>query len=430
MKSRRTTLLPLVLAIALTGCGYNQVQAQNATPIPQSLIMAAERASHSSMALADIMARAHGQSVRDIELEVPDAHVPDFLLQRVRLDYNGPMGQVLQRISTDIGYRVAEYNEPSSGRSWEPWIRLHGDKPLVQHFKEMNSQTPWHLVLDHVNRRIVVDYDADGSMANQVQRAQRALNSDRINTQARLPDTQSIQLNADRQVSNDVIPAPESSARQAQIASAPTTTQPPMPLPSNNNALPVEGRGYWYAGITGYQTQARAEDMRTWLGANEFEALVKAAGGGFEVHVPAIDDQQAASIRQQLSGLGVPSTVNYHSGTARQVQSTFTSTSSGRNPYPASTTAETNTRTAAPTTADLIASKWYVQIAYTISESGARSLANSQKLRDLPLNAYRLGRGWAVRLGPYDSRSEALVVMKEARGTGYADAYPVQGSNA
>ena len=170
--------------------------------------------------------------------------------------------------------------------------------------------------------------------------------------------------------------------------------------------------------------------MRTWLGANEFEALVKAAGGGFEVHVPPIDDQQAASIRQQLSGLGVPSTVNYHSGTARQVQSTFTSTSSGRNPYPASTTAETNTRTAAPTTADLIASKWYVQIAYTISESGARSLANSQKLRDLPLNAYRLGRGWAVRLGPYDSRSEALVVMKEARGTGYADAYPVQGSNA
>ena len=102
-----TALLPLVLA--LVGCGFNQVKAQNSTPIPQSLIIAAERASNSSMALADIMARSHGQSVRDIELELPDVHVPDFLLQRVRLDYNGPMEQVLERVSHDIGYRVVEY---------------------------------------------------------------------------------------------------------------------------------------------------------------------------------------------------------------------------------------------------------------------------------------------------------------------------------
>lgn len=407
------------------------MQANGTTPIPQSLILAAERASHSSMALADIMARSHGQSVRDIELEVPNANVPDFLLQRVRLDYNGPMEQVLSRVSTDIGYRVTEYNEPASGRSWEPWIRLTGDKPLVQHFKEMNSQTPWHLVLDHRNRRIVLDYDADGSMANQVRRAQQGLNEERQTSTARLPSTNRIDENARRQVSNDVIPAPVMPSQQAQL----THSAPMSQTSSHRNDLPPEGRGYWHAKISGYQHNDRAEEMTQWLEANDFIGVVRPSGSQFAVHIPAHDDQHAAELSHELSELGVPTTVHYYSVGGDSRQSNPQVTADAPAYQTATTTAATDQRRASTsysqaelTQADEL--KWFVQIAYTPIEQGARDLAAANEIEGMQARAYSHGRGWAVRAGPYASRNDANIAVRSARQEGFSDAYPVKGSSA
>lgn len=421
----RITLLPLLFA--LSGCGYNQVQASGTTPIPQSLILAAERASHSSMALADIMARSHGQSVRDIELEVPNANVPDFLLQRVRLDYNGPMEQVLSRVSTDIGYRVTEYNEPASGRSWEPWIRLSGDKPLVQHFKEMNSQTPWHLVLDHRNRRIVLDYDSDGSMAKQVRRAQQGLNEERQTSTARLPSTNRIDENARRQVSNDVIPAPVMPSQQAQTAHSAPTPQ----ASSHRNALPPEGRGYWHAKISGYQNNDRAEEMTQWLEANDFIGIVRQSGSQFAVHIPAHDDQHAADLSQELSEMGVPTTVHYYSVGSDSRRNNPQMTENAPTHQTASASVATNRPQAStPQKAEPDELLWFVQIAYTPVEQGARDLAAANEINGKPTRAYAQGRGWAVRAGPYASRNEANTAVRSARQDGFSDAYPVKGSSA
>lgn len=412
----KTSLLPLLLAVS--GCGYNQVQAQNSTPIPQSLIMAAERASQSSMAMRDMMARSHGQSVRDIELELPDEHIPDFLLQEVRIDYNGPMEQVLARVSHDIGYRVVEYNEPSSGISWQPWIRLDGNKPLIQHFKEMNSQIPWHLILDHRSGRIVLDYAEDGSIARQVQRAQASLNRNEATLGVRsLPDTSSMRESADQQVSANVIPGAEGPARQASASLTPQS--------QSSIQAPAEQAGYWYAGIRGYQSGERAEDMVAWLSANDFTAHSQQIGSGeYEVRVRANSDVEAQNHKAELEAKGVPSKVFYYEPSA---YGSLDEQNISPRAHSFSSSAPEQEITAQSITKELIESAWYVQIAYTTNDQAAQQVIGQASLSRIP-EAYKIGRGWAVRMGPLDNRQQALRLMSEARANGFSDAYPVKGS--
>src|SRR5690554_1369786 len=166
-RKRNSLIVPLVSASLLTGCVAQATDRQYA-PAPQALIEAAEQASQMRMVYADIQARASGHTIESVRLDSRDADAPDFMRATVRLDYNGPMENVLERVANDIGYRLNEYQKPASGLSWTPWIRLSGNKPLLDHLREMNSQVPWHIVLDHDNRRLVVDYSDDGSMASQV----------------------------------------------------------------------------------------------------------------------------------------------------------------------------------------------------------------------------------------------------------------------
>lgn len=417
----RAFILP-ALAI-LSGCSYNQVSAQGVTPIPQSLVEAAERTSQSTMALADIMARAHGESVRSVSLEVPSTGIPEFLMQRVRLDYNGPQKQVLERVAADTGYRVVEYNEPASGIGWQPWIRLSGDKPLVQHFKEMNSQSPWHIILDHRDRRIVVDYSADGSMASQVAAAQRALDNPKPQAarKANLPDTASINEAASRQITRDTVPAPESSARQAR----PETSEASFRQESWKNVLPLPGKGYWHALVSGYGSRARAGQMEEWIGAHRYQAMVVERGGQYDVHVPATDDGQAAAIVRELKDLGVPADVKYIASNGRNRNVDIPPLADRKEKVD-------DRKSVLPSSqiknGELDPEAWYVQTAYVRDSTVARKAADTPRFDHLGhYDAYPLENAWVVRIGPLKSRDEAVSAMREVRESGISDAYAVRG---
>lgn len=408
----------LVPALALlSGCSYNQVSAQGVTPIPQSLILAAERTSQSSMALADIMARAHGESVRSVALEVPSTAIPDFLQQRVRLDYNGPQKQVLDRVAADTGYRVVEYNEPSSGIGWQPWIRLSGDKPLIQHFKEMNSQSPWHLVLDHRDRRIVVDYSADGSMASQVSAAQRSLNNPGERKSPNLPNVSSMEAGASQQVTRNTVPAPESQSQQAR----PLQAAAPLPEPSWKNLLPAPGSGYWHALISGYESDSRAKEMQEWVGARLFRAKIVSNNGVYDVHIPARDDGEAGKFAAELKALGVPVRVEY-----------MTADGASRDDLVSRELSPQSSIFTDRNDADgvLNPEAWYVQTAFVTSSDKAKQLSSTTEFDKYgPYNAYPLKGGWVLRIGPMDNRAAAAEVMREVRRAYVSDAYAVKGLN-
>lgn len=417
MRSSASRIFLLPALAILSGCSYNQVSAQGVTPIPQSLIQAAERTSQSSMALADIMARAHGESVKSVSLETPSTGIPEFLKQRVRLDYNGPQEQVLDRVASDTGYRVVEYNEPSSGIGWQPWIRLSGDKPLIQHFKEMNSQSPWHLILDHRDRRIIVDYSADGSMATQVAAAQEAFNNPAARTSPNLPDTKPLKEKADKQVSRNTVPAPESSARQAK----PKESSAPRPVTSWKNVIPAPGKGYWHALISGHGEKDRAAEMKEWVGAHQYRAKVVAREGQYDVHIPAADDGEASKFSAHLEELGVPSQVRYMSADGAS-RDDLVSRELG------SSASAIRNNNELVRTGELDPNAWYVQTAYVGSEGEAYRLSKTTEFDHLgDYGAYRLKGGWVLRIGPMKSREDAVSAMYEVRRSAVDDAYAVKG---
>ncbi|WP_181870660.1 DotD/TraH family lipoprotein [Vreelandella rituensis] len=452
MKTISASALLIPFAFALSGCGFQQVQAQSTTPIPQSLLQAAERASQSSMIMADIMARAHGQSVDQVKLDLPDSNIPEFLLTRVRLDYNGPMAQVLERVSHDIGYRVVEYNKTPSGPSWQPWIRLNGDKPLVQHFREMNAQTPWHLVLDHRSQRLVVDYDADGSMASQIREAQESLAKEPPVSQRRnMPDTSRMAEDANRQVSQQVIPSPI--APSVQAAPLPATQAAPsvQATQSTLNPVPEAGTGYWYAGIGGYQTSDRAKAMQDWLGAHDYYSLLLERTRDIEVQVPSRDHAQVLDITSVLKDKGVPSEVRYMSVVERNAARPAKATAAPRSaPRPiiqtsqpaqsAITNAAASQKVVSSNTdsskanfdSRMQADMWYVQVAYLNKQSSIDRVLEEVSSNGYAISDYSLGNnsGKALRVGPYDSREQAIGDLGKLRSAGYPDAYPVKGDRA
>lgn len=465
----RSLVIPTVAILA--GCSLKPVQAGSQTPIPQALIQAAERASESNMVMADIMARSHKMSVDEARLDLPDSQIPGFMKQRVRLDYNGPMSQVLDRLSTDLGFRVAEYNGNPSGPSWQPWVRLHGDKQLVQHVREMNSQIPWHLVMDYRNRRVVVDYSADGSMASQVKAAQDRMQAPGAGMSGRnLPDISSMQNNADNSVTQQVVASPATPKTQPTTNAAPQSALPPTPRqPSMTNSIPDASAGYWYAGVSGYQTKERAEQMRQWLKANDYLALIAGGENDHEVQVPAANDVEASTYAEDLVEQGVPAKVGYVSAassasiiaanssgqseasapempaaTATALEQRVASTSASSQPMAtraterdqATRTASANRQSATTNpeqgprgeTLSIEEDQWYLQVSYLNSMKASERVIDDL-IDDYRINRYPYGKGYLMRIGPFDERSDISTIMREVRADGYPDAYPVEGSN-
>jgi hypothetical protein len=253
------------------------------------------------MVYADIQARLHGESVDSVRLETPDSSVPDFMLATVRLDYNGPMPEVLNRLASDIGYRVNEYAMPASGLTWTPHLRASGNKRLIDHLREMNSQVPWHIILDHENRRLVIDYSAEGGMAEQIRSAHEAEASQRSPGRQRqtLPNAESIQTRAYESVQQELSSNPVYQAREA---------------PSNRGAAPApqtyQASEQWYVVIEGYGDKTTADAMVQWLAEEELVAHVKSAGQNHDVRIQTRNSRDAISVRDHLRSYGVPSSVS------------------------------------------------------------------------------------------------------------------------
>lgn len=433
--------MTLVTLAATSGCASTGGrQPSNQTPIPQALIEAARQASEARMVYADLQARLHGYSVESVRLDGADAGVPDFLKARVRLDYNGPMIQVLERVANDIGYRVNEYAKPAAGVGWSPWLRTNGDKPLIDHVREMNAQVPWHIVLDHRNQRLVVDYSAEGGMASQIREArdadQRRRESE-LDRSSSMPNTQPMEARATRSVQDSLtdqpVYAPRESAPEPQI----TSTQE------------------WSVLIEGYGTRANAEAMVSWLAEDNLTAVVRPVEGEFEVRVLANDQSDAQAIETRLAQYDIPTrldsvTVRGTPASSHPPRAAQTRPAKPREPVmwqtpgqaqpsasrtPASSVQSINTRQAPAaiardamiegSEAKLLQGSWRIQAAYgrNLDSFGRHIRTLASEGIPVYLKPASSAGKYHLRVGPFDSRASMRRTLATVKRLGLSDAY-------
>lgn len=292
-RKRLCILIPLIsTSFMLVGCAsYASSSNQNHMhPVPQALIEAAQHADQMRMVYADIQARSNGHTVESVRLDASDASAPAFMRSTVRLDYDGPMQTVLERLAKDMGYRLNEYSKPASGLSWTPWIRLSGNKSLLDHMREMNSQVPWHIVLDHRNKRLVIDYSDDAGMANQIRSTQERRES-QTSSLSSLPDVSSVNQRTSAAIAQTLSNSPP-----GPVAEAPSQTAPSE---------------VWYTAVQGYEDRDNAREMVVWLAQHYITSYVQPIKDDFEVRVVAANSQDAFKLREHLMSLGVPSQIGY-----------------------------------------------------------------------------------------------------------------------
>lgn len=427
---RKISLMASVVATAiLSGCASSAQPSH--TPIPQALLVAAERASQARLVHADLAARMHGTSANDIRRDEPDDGLPAFMRAEVRLNYDGPMMQVLERVANDIGYRVNEYAKPPSGLSWTPWVHLSGSKPLVDHIRELNSQVPWQLVLDHRNRRMIIDYSADGSLAAEVKSARANQNSSQSN-RVNLPDTSGMERAADRAAQREM------TARPAQPpVQAPTQAQV---APARNNTAPA---GTWFAGVDGYDTREHARAMVDWLAVEGYESQIAARGSdGYEVRIYAGSNAAAAELKGKLQDIGVPTRIGMDTSdrVSQEAQRAMEASqpTEMRQPreitnLPPSSRHVSSSRggyyrpapdQAAPSD-DQFKSRWHIQLLAGPNVSVLKSKAASLRSQGHEVFVKEIGRISALYSGPYESVGASRSELKGFRASGFPDAYLV-----
>jgi hypothetical protein len=391
------------------------------------------------MVYADIQARLHGESVDSVRLETPDSGVPDFMLATVRLDYNGPMQEVLSRLASDIGYRVNEYAMPASGLTWSPHLRATGNKRLIDHLREMNSQVPWHIILDHENRRLVIDYSAEGGMAEQIRSAHAAEASRRsIGTQRQtLPNAESIQTRASESVQLELSSNPIYRAREAQ---------------SNRSIAPVPQAGQnseqWYVLIEGYADKATADAMVQWLAEDELVAHVKTAGQKHDVRIQTRNSRDAISVRDHLRSYDVPSSVSVEGQPAGY--QTFRQPPEGPSEYRDPEVINSNFSTTSVTTADDYSARdfslmsnnqiaqtamvqapqerelrqtWRVQLAYGKNLASFGRLITKVTSAGYDASLHPEAGGYHLRVNSFTTSSSAREGLASLKSTGFHDAY-------
>jgi hypothetical protein len=441
---RKHICLAVTLAsfVGLSGCANMQANkpSTNTTPVPQALIEAAQQASQARMVYADLQARLHGHSVESVRLDGADAGVPDFMKARVRLDYNGPMMQVLERVANDIGYRVNEYGKPTAGIGWSPWLRVGGDKQLIDHVREMNTQVPWHVVLDHRNRRLVIDYSSDGGMAEQIRSARDADDRRReessINMSPSLPSTQALTTRG-------------SNATQDTL-----TNQPAYPVGegvSQQSYREPQMDEQWYVAIEGYVNNHEAQAMVEWLSEDRLSATIVPVGNTYHVRIAANGNADAKDIQTHLNGFDVPNSIGMEK-VRRQQSVTATPATFPRNEVgqsaqpmqsqernwsrPSGQSSETNyanqTNKAVAQSAILTDSEnrtfeghWRVQVAYGSSlESFGRHI---KALSDNGHNAHLVPASsqgsYHMRVGPFDDQQSMSATLAAVKRLGFNDAY-------
>lgn len=446
MHPKQLPLKQLRLAVALAaattlyGCaGLHAQERSDTTTVPQALLEAAAQASHARMVYADIQARMHGSSVENVRLDTPNEGVPDFMLARVRLDYNGPMMPVLDRVANDIGYHVNEYSKPSAGVGWSPWMRVRGDKPLIDHVREMNSQVPWHIILDHRNQRLVIDYSVEGGMATQIREARETDERNRASTssdrQITMPDTRTIEqasqvsyqyglTNTAAQLSNEA-GAPSSSGKRLE----------------NQSGQPAAS---WRVDIEGYQSESQALAMVDWLKEDQLDGIVIPRGKSFDVRILANNNDDAITIHSHLEGFNVPSVVGQvENGELTNTRPALPSRSSAS--YEQSSK-PTTSQTSQITNIDLSKSNTQVAQAsilsdeqetlfsglYRIQGAHGRNLnsfgRHIKALADQGITAHltRSGKAYNLRSGPYESEADMREALSAIRSYGFSDAYPIK----
>lgn len=444
---RNCLFIPLLSASLLTGCAA-QATDRTYAPVPQALIEAAEQASQMRMVYADWQARAHGHTVESIRLDSRDADAPDFMRAQVRLDYNGPMQNVLTRVANDIGYRLNEYSKPAAGLSWTPWMRLSGNKALLDHVREMNSQVPWHIVLDHQNRRLVIDYSDDGSMAAQIRSARQSLETNSGSGQVSMPAT------------------PDMYRSASQVAVAETlSNKPAMPRTANTPPpVPAAPSEVWYAAIEGYDSNESARSMVVWLAQLGLSAHVyEVEEGRFDVRVLAENSRDAIQIRDLMDSHGVPSQLGFeeiddNAEIRRRAEQAMRdgwpidalTVANETVPYQA---AEPASETQAPSSrqpassfgssqSDLrelatsrivsgadsaaVAGQWSVQLSYSNSLVGLGRAIRSVESKGFNTGLISVsGSNYMLRAIGLESRGDANSALAQLRSLGFSDAYLV-----
>lgn len=406
-RKRHHLIFPLISVSLLTGCAAQATDRY--APAPQALIEAAEQASQMRMVYADIQARANGYTVESVRLDARDANAPDFMRAKVRLDYNGPMKTVLSRVSNDIGYRLNEYSKPASGLSWSPWIRLSGNKSLLDHLREMNSQVPWHIVLDHRNQRLVVDYSDDGGMAQQVMRAQDKLSSNSGQQTRNLPsDGRATETRARRAVSRSL--SNEPTLPHAEVGRA--EAEPSAPVSSE----------VWYVAVEGYSSADNARSMVAWLSQMDLNAYTYDAGAGiYDVRVIAKSSRDAMELKKLLKKNGVPSELGYEDKEMKQrAEKAMTDGWPSDTAKPRSRNAGSQARSFPADSKDASGVDWQVQGDRGSSDTSVLSSSDASRIkRDQ----------WTVQLS-HSSDSDALAsaVSKVERAGHSAAIFPYSGS--
>lgn len=448
-RTRNCLFIPLLSATLLAGCA---AQATDRAPVPQALIQAAESATQMRMVYSDWQARAHGHTVENIRLDSRDADAPDFMRAQVRLDYNGPMENVLSRVANDIGYRLNEYAKPSSGLSWTPWMRLSGNKTLLDHLREMNSQVPWHIVLDHENRRLVIDYSDDGSMAAQVRNAREGLRLNSGRGQLNLPSS------------------PEALTASSQAAVAQTLSNGPT-LPRTTTTTqpsPVSPNEVWFAAIEGYDSNENARSMVIWLAQLGLDAHVFELGEQrYDVRVIAKTSRDAIRVRDLMDQHGVPSQLGYEETNGNEelkrraeqamrdgwpiealameeeqfASSSTVSQAAITSPEPQRERARV-TSSFAGSQADLkelarnrilspeesagVGKQWAIQLSYSNSLPGLGNAIHSVEQMGYTAGLVPAsGDSYMLRATSFETRQSASTALAKLRGGGFGDAYLV-----
>lgn len=425
----------------LTGCAGLQAQPHPSTaPVPQALLEAAAQASQARMVYADIQARMHGTSVEQVRLDEPDAGVPDFMRARVRLDYNGPMMEVIERVANDIGYRVNEYSKPSAGVGWSPWMRARGDKPLIDHIREMNTQVPWHIILDHRNRRLVIDYSVEGGMATQIREARKAdeRRSEQSSYQSSMPNTGALIQASQVGMQQGLTNTPAQPSSEAPAAN-------PGNYSSPSYAGAAQEQQSWRVDIEGYQGEAQARAMVAWLQEDNLDATVIANGTSFDVRILANNNQDAIAIHDHLSSFDVPAVVGKVENNSRSTQSLppvprspaasqydSSAASASRSPQswqsPSIDTNQSNTQVAEASILtgeqkQLFEGHYSIQAAYGKNlESFGRHIKSLAE-KGIAAHLSPAGNGYNLRVGPFESEAEMRRALSNVRSNGFSDAY-------
>lgn len=449
-KKETIYLQPLRVALLACACGFILGGQALAKPpeIPERLLQASEQAAKAQMQISSMMAREIGHKIAENIKSQDTRNLPDYMRQTVRLDFYGPMDEVLNRLANDLGWHVASFGEPVMG-GMKPHVHLQDAKPLHQHIAELGSQIPWPLMVDLRNERLVVDYRSGTGTDDQVRLTREHLDNNRK------------AIASGHSVKPRTLPKQYTQNTQTQSGKSNWVPTPVDPTALMYNA----DYSGWGVELGAYSKASDARGMLTWLQERSIDASARIDNGLHRIRVLAVNQSVASTLQQYLLSQGVEGEVSYASPeevqkqlTADQratvAQQSIASTATQqvaeenegwRSKLTAPRTAMANpsatqsnpngaqairTATRAPAMPKLesLPKGYGVQtISYT-EKSRALQVAQDLRSKQYPAFVFKLGKHYGVRVGMLSRREQAKNLKVAIRKMGFSDAYVVKAS--